>query len=184
MLEMVGASIGTRFGILVGLAADEPPPLQLGDGSFPSAVTVILCVLFVVALAWGTTRLMGRGPKRWHMTRAVRVAERVPIDRTHAMLVVETEGRRLLIGLSPSELTLLAELEPATEEETAADMQPAPQTPWMRFARSLTNKPKAEPPQTFHLPDETPEDAYRRLSQRVAQRREKMEPYRKDDDPS
>jgi flagellar protein FliO/FliZ len=70
-----------------------------------SLVAVVLLALLAARFARRTTPGRGRG--------ALRVCERVGLTRDSAAVVLETDGRRLLIGVSPAQISLLADLGPS-----------------------------------------------------------------------
>ncbi len=95
---------------------------QAGDAAVPGVgeairgiAAVIIVLLLVVAAGWLLRRSplalrgAGRGP--------VRVETAVPLGDRRSLLVVEVEGRRLLLGMTPAQVSLVAELQPATGSE-------------------------------------------------------------------
>lgn len=70
-------------------------------------------LLAVVALALLVARFAKRTGGR-HGTRDLRVCERVGLTRDTAAVVLEADGRRLLVGVGPAQITLLADLGAAT----------------------------------------------------------------------
>ncbi len=86
-------------------------------------VQPILAVAAVLALAYWCSRAMGRRWGQPNSGRRLRVLEQVPCGRDMRLLLVEWEGRQLLIGAGPSGMTLLAEGEagpPSHEEQDGA----------------------------------------------------------------
>lgn len=85
------------------------------DGSLIRAAVGTFVVLGLVALlAWllrrGVLTLPGqRGPRGLHVETALSLGER------RSVAIVNIEGRRLALGLTPAQVTLLTELGPAPE---------------------------------------------------------------------
>jgi flagellar biogenesis protein FliO len=69
-----------------------------------SLVAVVLLALVAARFARRTSPGRGRGD--------LRVCERVGLTRDSAAVVLETDGRRLLVGVSPAQISLLADLGP------------------------------------------------------------------------
>jgi len=88
-----------------------------------SLVAVLLLAFVAARFARRTTPGRGRGD--------LRVCQRVGLTRDTAAVVLETDGRRLLIGVSPTQISLLADLGPhrCAELEAAADVVPAEVVP-------------------------------------------------------
>jgi flagellar protein FliO/FliZ len=101
--------------LLLGL---PDPGVSLLPGSDAwSALRGLVAVFVVLALvalcAWLVRRgalgsLGRRGPS------AVRVETAVPLGERRSLLVVAVEGRRLLLGVTPQQVTLVTELGPGT----------------------------------------------------------------------
>ena len=92
-----------------------------------SLLGILLVLLLVLGACYMVTRWAGTGLSvRFGAApagRQMRVLERLPVGRDQALLVVQAAGRYLVIGSSPSGLSLLAEL---TEEEGALWASPPP----------------------------------------------------------
>lgn len=78
----------------------------LGLESF-AAVALVLAL--VGALAWAARRgglgsLKRRGP--------LAIETAVPLGDRRSLVIVSVEGRRLLIGLTPAQISMVAELQP------------------------------------------------------------------------
>jgi flagellar biosynthetic protein FliO len=87
----------------------------LGIQSF-LAVFVVLGL--VAVLAWVAKRgafgaLKNRGP--------VAIETAVPLGERRSLVIVSVEGRRLLLGLTPVQVTLVAELGPGATFEQQVD---------------------------------------------------------------
>jgi flagellar biogenesis protein FliO len=106
-------------------------------------------------------------------TKAIRVTSRLGVGRGTMVAVVEVEGRRLLIGSAPNQVTLLAELSsapPAGDPEPALGPTPDPATPHrpsdplqpVETSRSLVERARratartAEPRLRLPVRNETP----------------------------
>jgi flagellar biogenesis protein FliO len=75
-------------------------------------------LVVVVALALLASRFARRLPQGRH-SGDLRVCERVGLTRETAAVVLESDGRRLLVGVSPSQVTLLADLGPTPDAADA-----------------------------------------------------------------
>jgi len=91
--------------------------------SYMGPVLQMLIVLVVmVAFLFVAARLLRRLPVfRPPVGEHMRVIERMPLGPKHQLLLVEVEGRRLLLGASESGLHHLTELDPTidTLEDTS-----------------------------------------------------------------
>jgi flagellar protein FliO/FliZ len=101
---------------LLGFAGPDVSPLPGSDAySVLRSLFAVFVVLALVALcAWLVRRgalgsLGRRGPS------AVRVEAAVPLGERRSLLVVAVEGRRLLLGVTLQQVTLVAELGPKPE---------------------------------------------------------------------
>jgi flagellar biosynthetic protein FliO len=96
------------------LALTGPEPLTSGPemaSSLRNLVAVAVVLGLVVVFAWLVRRgvfgtLGRRGPS------GIRVETAVPLGERRSLAVVVVEGRRLLIGMTPAQVTLLTELQP------------------------------------------------------------------------
>src|SRR5881392_2539460 len=75
------------------------------------SLTLSFASLGVVCLvAWGTLRLLaGRGVGK--ASGAIRVVARCPLEPRRSVFVIETAGRRFLVGVGDGPMALLAELD-------------------------------------------------------------------------
>ena len=83
-----------------------------GAGGSLQAFTAIVVVLALVAgLAWlvrrGTLRLPGALKRR-----AMTIESATPLGERRSLVIVAVEGRRLLLGLTPTQVSLVTELGP------------------------------------------------------------------------
>jgi flagellar biosynthetic protein FliO len=94
------------------LALTQAPDLSLADGT-SSALRGLAATVFVLGLlgtlAWmlrrGTLALPGRKAPG-----AIRVETAVSLGERRSLVVVAVEGRRLLLGLTPMQVTVVTEL--------------------------------------------------------------------------
>lgn len=108
-----------------------------------AALTIAGMVLAMVAIlfaAYYTTRLLGRqyGGLSAGKNAQVRVIERVVLGRNESLCVVLAAGKTLLVGVTPSAVTLVCELE---DYELDAPNSPEKQTPTL-FYQNLLNELK------------------------------------------
>ena len=75
------------------------------------ATTLVLAL--IAALAW----LVRRGPlaRLASQGRPVAVETAIPLGERRSLVIVTVEGRRLLLGLTPSTIALVTELRPGTQ---------------------------------------------------------------------
>ncbi|HEY4333166.1 MAG TPA: flagellar biosynthetic protein FliO [Ilumatobacteraceae bacterium] len=85
---------------------------------------VVTLLLAAVAIA---LKLRTRGTTT---TKTMKVTSRAALSRGAVLVVVEVEGRRLLIGAAPNQVNLIAELDPAdtTVPSPAGDAPTTPRT--------------------------------------------------------
>lgn len=78
---------------------------------FQSFVAVVIVLALVGAIAW----LMKRGAfsALRQGTRVISVETAVPIGERRSLIIVAVEGRRLLLGLTPGQISMVTELGPA-----------------------------------------------------------------------
>jgi len=113
-----------------------PDTLALGLGalaepSMPSPLRIAGAVLLVVALAVGAlilARRMGPGAIRGGRSAEIAVVGRTVLDRKSALLLVEVDGRRILVGVTPQQLSSLSEWEEIPDPEVSVEeaRQPVP----------------------------------------------------------
>ncbi len=94
---------------------------------------VIIVLLLIAAAAW----LLRRSPLalRGGARGPVRVETAVPLGDRRSLLIVEVEGRRLLLGLTPVQVSLVTELGPPGAGTQKPDTRH--QTPDAGFGRTL-----------------------------------------------
>jgi flagellar protein FliO/FliZ len=73
-----------------------------------SLLAVFIVLALVAALAWLAKR--GTFAKLQSRNRVVSVETAVPLGERRSLVVVAVEGRRLLLGLTPGQISLVTEL--------------------------------------------------------------------------
>ena len=114
------------------LLAQTTPDPAVVPGLSGGEVTRGLLAVFVVfgllaLLAWAGKRgLLGGLPRQGKS--AVKVETAVPLGERRSLMIVSVEGRRLLIGLTPMQSSLVTELSAAREsfDDTLARSVPSP----------------------------------------------------------
>jgi flagellar protein FliO/FliZ len=83
---------------------------------FQSFFAVLVVLALVAALAWllrrGAFKALGQG------NRAMTVETALPIGERRSLIIVAVEGRRLLLGLTPGQISMVTELAPAAPAAT------------------------------------------------------------------
>ena len=74
-----------------------------------SFVAVLVVLGLVVALAWLVKR--GAFASLQRKSRAILVETAVPLGERRSLVIVSVEGRRLLLGLTPTTMQLVTELQ-------------------------------------------------------------------------
>lgn len=95
----------------------DPAPIS---GQALLTMTVVLGLLGL--LAWALRR--GTGLTRSRATVVVETA--VSLGDRRSLVIVEVENRRLLLGLTPSQISLVTELGPAFAGDLATALEEAP----------------------------------------------------------
>jgi len=96
---------------LLALSAPEPTPVFAPDVSagIRGLVAVFVVLALVALFAWLLRRgVFGPLGRRGPSTIAVETA--VPLGERRSMVIVSVEGRRLLLGLAPGQVSMLTEL--------------------------------------------------------------------------
>ena len=115
----------------------DRPALALDGGvldglsSLFSLIWLLVCVLVVVVLAWLVTRYVaGRGGTigMSNGSERFRVLSRLPLGREQSAVLVKAGEKYLLLGVTPSGISLLKELTPEEAEAVYAlpPDQPSP----------------------------------------------------------
>jgi flagellar protein FliO/FliZ len=107
-----GPAIGSAFG---------------AAGALQALAAVMLVLGLVAGLAWlvrrGTLRLPGSARRQ-----AMAIESATPLGERRSLLIVSVEGRRLLLGITPTQVSLVTELG-ATPPDFSATLQSRLQTP-------------------------------------------------------
>ena len=131
----------------------DSPALVLDGGvldglsSLISLVWMLVCVLAVIVLAFLFTRYVaGRGGMIGVSggTEQFRVLARLPLGREHSAVLVKAGEKYLLLGVAPSEVTVLKEL--TREEAEAVYALPPDQPPPPGFGEALRTVLKQKKP--------------------------------------
>ena len=80
-----------------------------------SLAAVFVVLALVAALAWLVRRGAFAGLRNG--TRAIAVETAVPIGERRSLIIVAVEGRRLLLGLTPTQISMVTELGPGASFE-------------------------------------------------------------------
>jgi flagellar biogenesis protein FliO len=111
------AAIRIGGGLVGGLWLSPVAAQLAGGGAAPEVdyLRVVLALIFVLIVGVGAVLLLRRFAFRGGRTSGagVSVVGVVPLARGSTLYVVEFDGRRLLIGASPSGLRTLAQAAPA-----------------------------------------------------------------------
>jgi flagellar biosynthetic protein FliO len=111
----------------------------LSDGELWRSLLAIVVVFGLLGgLAWAARR--GRLGFFTRQPSHVRVEATVPLGERRSLMVVAIEGRRLLLGLTATQVSLVTELSTAPFETTLARAEAAP-APAASFAGSATANP-------------------------------------------
>jgi flagellar protein FliO/FliZ len=81
-------------------------------------LAIVIVLGLVVALAW-LARRGSLGPFRASLT-DLKVEKAVPLGERRSLVIVVVEGRRLLLGLTPAQVSLVTELRPGQGHSGAA----------------------------------------------------------------
>lgn len=79
---------------------------------------VLVLVLF---LAYYTTKLVGRSAGGKQLGKSIRVLERTGVGRDSWLMIVEVQGKVLLLGLSPAGIQQITELEDYVRPEAGGE---------------------------------------------------------------
>ncbi len=91
-------------------------------GVTPQSFAAIIVVLaLVAALAW-LVRRGALGPLS-RRGRTIAVETAVPLGERRSLVIVSVEGRRLLLGLTPTQVSMVTELGPVQHFEDALRAQ-------------------------------------------------------------
>ena len=99
--------------IVKGLVAAETAGLTDGE-LWRSLLAIVVVFGLLFGLAWAARR--GRLGFFTRPVSQVRVEATVPLGERRSLMVVAVEGRRLLLGLTPMQVSLVTELTPPAPE--------------------------------------------------------------------
>jgi flagellar protein FliO/FliZ len=102
----------SAYSFVVALAETPPWP------SDASALRTLVATIAVVALIGGIGWLMRRQGFTFGRrgTQTVTVESAIPLGERRSLVVVSVEGRRLLLGLTPVQVSMVTELSPPRHE--------------------------------------------------------------------
>jgi flagellar biosynthetic protein FliO len=106
----------------------EPLPSPAGNLRAIAGLVIVLGLLFT--LAWlarkGKLRLPGARGRA-----LIAIESAVPLGERRSLMVVSVEGRRLLLGVTPAQVSLVTELSatPPASFQTAVDRHSVPPAP-------------------------------------------------------
>jgi flagellar protein FliO/FliZ len=90
--------------------ADELAPIGGAGQIARTALGLVLIIGLVLALGWAARRLSGRGFGTGRDGGAINVVGQQALGVKERLLLVEVEGRRILLGVSPGRIARLADL--------------------------------------------------------------------------
>jgi flagellar protein FliO/FliZ len=101
-----------NFFVAQAIAGVDPVPI-----SSQTILTIVISLAVLAGLAW----LLRRGAATRKSRLPVSVETAVPLGERRSLVIVAVEGRRLLLGLTPGQVSLVTELQPPFSEalETA-----------------------------------------------------------------
>jgi flagellar protein FliO/FliZ len=103
-----------------GLLAMQTAPL-VGDGELTRGVAAVGVVLALLALGAWALRRGAFGALNKKARGLIRIETTVPLGERRSLMVVTVEGRRLLLGLTPVQVSLVTELERGESFDAALD---------------------------------------------------------------
>ena len=83
----------------------------------------LIVLILVLVLAYITTRMLGRGMNGRQQSGDMKILDRLAVGRDSYLMIVDVQGRILLVGVSPAGITRLEELE-AYEKKSPAEVSP------------------------------------------------------------
>jgi flagellar protein FliO/FliZ len=94
--------------MVIALAQTVIPGADPVPISGQAILAVVICIGLLVGLSW----LLRRGSVLRRTRHAVNVESAVPLGERRSLVIVAVEGRRLLLGLTPGQISLVTELQP------------------------------------------------------------------------
>ena len=95
--------------LLVAQAVTGVDPMPITG---QTVFTIVISLAVLGALAW----FLRRGVTTRRSRLPVSVETAVPLGERRSLVIVAVEGRRLLLGLTPAQVTLVTELQPPFSE--------------------------------------------------------------------
>ena len=83
----------------------------------------LIVLILVLVLAYITTRMLGRGMNGRQQSGDMKILDRLAVGRDSYLMIVDVQGRILLVGVSPAGITRLEELE-TYEKKSPAEVSP------------------------------------------------------------
>ena len=83
----------------------------------------LIVLILVLILAYVTTRMLGRGMNGRQQSGDMKILDRLAVGRDSYLMIVDVQGRILLVGVSPAGITRLEELE-TYERKSPAEVSP------------------------------------------------------------
>lgn len=87
--------------------------------AFLKILFYLIVLILVLALAYYTTRMLGRGMSLKQRTAGMQVLDQMAIGRDSFLLVVKVQEQILLLGVSPAGITKLEQLDTYERQEPA-----------------------------------------------------------------
>jgi flagellar protein FliO/FliZ len=91
--------------------ADASPALSPEFGAGIRGLAAVFLVLGLVTLFAWLLKRGAFGPLARRSPSAIRVETAVPLGERRSVVIVSVEGRRLLLGLAPGQISMLTELQ-------------------------------------------------------------------------
>jgi flagellar biosynthetic protein FliO len=110
-----GTAAPASNGVAVARPAERADPFE-GPGAAVDITLKLLAVLALVYVALAALRRYSLGAGLGRSARAIQVVECNNLAPNRSLYVVNVEGRRLLIGVTASSMSTLAELEEPAEQ--------------------------------------------------------------------
>jgi flagellar biosynthetic protein FliO len=83
----------------------------------PISGQAILAIIITIGLMAVVARFLSKGAAARRSSKAIHVETAVSLGERRSLVVVAVEGRRLLLGMTPSQVTLVTELERTFEKK-------------------------------------------------------------------
>lgn len=102
---------------ILALQQTAPTDWPTGDdfSIVRALVSIVVVAAFLGAFVWLARRGAFGGAARRQRPAGLAVEGALPLGERRSLVVVTVEGRRLLLGLTPGQVSMVAELAPAPE---------------------------------------------------------------------